>query len=76
MSGEDQFPLTCWPHFLDAAQDMISFLGWKQTFPVHVKFFIYQHHQVFLCRVALNPFITWPPLTLKIASTQVRQQAF
>jgi len=41
-------PSTCWPHFCDAAQDVIGLLGCEDTLPGHSEVLINQHPQVFL----------------------------
>ena len=56
----------------DAAQDMVVFLGCEGTLPSHVQLSTYQYPQVFFGRAALNPFILYLVLVVRVALTQVQ----
>jgi len=56
----------------DAAQDIVGFLGYKHTLPLHVQFF---DPQVLLSRAAPNPFIPQLVLMLRVAPTYVQDLA-
>ena len=44
--------------FFDAAQNVVGFLGCKDTLPTHVHLAIHQYPQVFFGRAVLSPFNT------------------
>jgi len=51
---------------------MVAFLGCKHALPAHVQVFTNQYPQVFLCRAALNPFISQALLAAGISLNQVQ----
>lgn len=59
---------------LSAMQDTVAFLSSKHTWPGHVQFFIHQHPQVLLSRVALTVLLS-RLLILRVAPTQVQYLA-
>jgi len=58
---------------LDAAQDMVGFLGCKRTLPAHAELLIHQHPQVLLLRAAQEPLSAQPVLVFGIAPTHVAE---
>ena len=70
VEGENPLPHPAGHTALDAAQDMVDFLGWEHTLPAHVELLINQRPQV-LCRAALNPLFAQPGFVLGIALTHV-----
>jgi len=73
--GAESPPMTCWPHFFGAAQDMVGLLACKCTLVAHVQLFTHQYPQVLLGRAALNPFTPQPVLIVGVALTQVKDFA-
>ena len=73
--GQNLLPWTAGQTSFHAAQDMVGVLGCKSTLPGHVELLINQHPQVFLLRVALNPFSVQPVLVFGIAPTQMQDLA-
>ena len=73
--GQNPLPRPAGHAAFYAAQDTVGLLGCKHTLLGHVEFLINEHLQVFLLRVALNPFSTQPVFVLGMAPTHVQDLA-
>ena len=60
---------------LDAAQDMVGFLGCKLTLLAHVELLIPQYLQVLVLRAVIEPLSSQPILVFGIALTQMQDLA-
>ena len=60
---------------LDAAQDMVGFLGCQRTSPAGVELLIHHHPQVLLLRAALEPLSAQAVLVFWFALTHVQELA-
>jgi len=75
VEGENPLPRSAGHVALDAAQDMLGFLGCEHTLLAHIQLFIHQYPQGLLSRAALNPFIPQPVLIPGVSQTQVQDVA-
>jgi len=73
--GQNPLPQPAGYPSLDAAQDVIGFLGCKHTLPAHVELFIHQYPQVLLLRAALEPLSAQPVLVFGITLTHMQDLA-
>jgi len=75
VEGQNQLPQPAGHTSLDAAQDMVGFLGCKRTLLAHVELLIHQNPQVLLLRAALEPLSVQPVLMFGITLTHVQDLA-
>ena len=75
VEGHNHLPSPAGHASLDAAQDMVGFLGCKGTLLSHVQLAIHQYSQVIFCRPMFNPYILQLVLVAEFFVIQVRDIA-
>jgi len=75
VKGQNDLPCSAGHASLDAAQDVVGFLGCERTLLDYVELLINQHPKSFSSGPALSPFSAQPVFVLGIVLTQVQDLA-
>lgn len=73
--GDNPLPRPVGHPFFDADQGTVGFPGCKLTLLAHIKLFIHQQPQVFLCQAILNPLGPQSTLTVETAHFRMENRA-